>query len=63
MFMVYEKERRVGYLTHRSYGWQFIAWDRFPVGNVASMDEHNRPERADIISDLEGAGFTVKEEN
>jgi hypothetical protein len=64
MFMVYEKEKVVGYLVERSYGFQFVARNAyFATGLASKMDETCGQSEQEVIDKLEEAGLVVKEED
>lgn len=63
MYVVYEDGRDVGYITKRSYGYQFVAMATYwATGLAAQMDEICADSPQKVAELLEKAGLVVKKE-
>lgn len=60
MWNVYEDNKHVGYIAHRSWGYQFVASKAyFATGKAAMMDETVGDSPSEVAHKLRKAGLTV----
>lgn len=63
MYIVYEDGRSVGYITKRSYGYQFVVMAAYCArGLAAKMDETCGDSPEEVAGLLEKVGLVVRKE-